>query len=193
MAKGAAKDAFQNVGTADANAGNFSNRGTASWNAAFPELQQQASAPTGFTGQQLADMNTANSQSVGGGQAAAVGQGNLMAGRTRNAGGFGAALDQSAQNAGKQLSQNAVGIQNANAELAQSKQQNALRELGSLYGTNTQGLNDMLGQSNNAIGQATAADKETNDAIQGYIGDAQKIATTPFGGGSATQGLAGMV
>jgi hypothetical protein len=183
MAKGAAKAAMTTNNTATNNAGTFSNRGGQAWSAAFPELAHQANNPTGFSDQQLANMNTANSQSVGGGQAAAVGQGNLMAGRTRNAGGFGAALDQSAQNAGKQLSQNAVGIQNANAELAQNKQQNALRELGSLYGTNTQGLNDMLGQSNAAIKNWTDADAETNQAIQGYIGDAQKIATTPFGGG----------
>lgn len=193
MAKGATHAAIGNVGTANSNANQFSGRGTSAWNAAFPELQQNATNPTGFSNQQLANMNTANSQSVGGGQAAAMGQGNLMAGRTRNTGGFGAALDESARGAGRQLSQNAVGIQNANAQLAQQKQQSALSELGGLYGQNVQGLNDMLGQSNNAIGQWTNADNSTQNALMQDAGMALKIGTTPFGGGQATNGLAGMI
>jgi hypothetical protein len=196
MAKGAAKDAFQNVGTANQNAGTFSGNANSAWNAAFPQLQTNATNPTGYTQGQLASMNTANSQSVGGGQAAAVGQGNLMAGRTRNTGAFGAALDASARNAGKQLSQNAVGIQTQNAQLAQQKQQDALHQLGQLYGQNVSGLNDMLNASNNAIGQATNADNSTDSLYENIGNDAMKMAMpwNVAGAEAATgQSLSGMV
>ena len=123
----------------------------------FPQLEQEAMNPTGFSPTDLAAMNTASQQSVGGSTAGAVGEGNLEAARTRNAGGFAPVLDEAVRSGQRQLSQNAVGIQGENANLKESQRQAGLKGLEGLYGTNTQDMLSALGLGNQATNALTQA------------------------------------
>ena len=138
----------------------FAGRGDKLYNTMFPTLRNELINPQGF-GSDMNAINTANQQSIGGSVAGAVGQGNLMAARTGNAGGFAPALDEAARSGARQLSQNAVGTQEANAYLKQQQREQATQALGNIYGENTNatlralGLgNDALQTSNQALGIA---------------------------------------
>jgi hypothetical protein len=184
MAKGSgqAKQVF-NTSTQDANT--FQNQGQSTYNAMFPTLQQNATNPQGYSQGDLAKMNTANSQSAGGATAGLTGEANLMAGRTRNPGSMGAGLAEAARTSGRNENQTALKIQEANANLAQQKQQAALGQLGNLYGQNVSGLNDMLGNANKAVGEITAADQAVAGDILGGV-------KTAAGLGMGAAGMAGM-
>jgi hypothetical protein len=191
MPKGASKMANQQAGAAAGQESQFTGAMGADSNAMMPELQREVNKPQGLTPEQLAKVNTANQQAAGGSQAAAITQGNLAAGRTRNSGGYGAAIADSSRGAGKSLAQRALGVQEMDANLAQSKQQNALKELGGLYGTNVSGLSDMYKNANASLNTEISGDQATQTDINQDIGTGMKIATTPFGGGASTNGLAG--
>lgn len=193
-----AKQTF-NSSTADAN--NFQAKGDQTYNAMFPQLQSNATNPTGYSQGDLAKMNTANSQSAGGATAGLTGEANLMAGRTRNPGSMGAGLAEAARTSGRNENQTALKIQEANSNLAQQKQQAALGQLGNLYGQNVSGLNDMMGNANKATSNITAADQAVaQDVISGAkaaasigMGGAGLAGMGPGGGASAMQfGAAGM-
>jgi hypothetical protein len=192
MPKGVSKMANQQAGAASSQEGQFTNSMGQDSNAIMPELQKEIGKPEGYTPGQMAGMNTASQQAAGGSQAGAITQGSLASGRTRNAGGYGAAIADSGASAGRGLAQRALGVQTENAQLAQSKQQNALKEVGGLYGTNVQGLNDMYKNANDSLNTNLAADKQNQENMTQDISTGMKIATTPFGGGASTQGLAGM-
>lgn len=157
MPKGVEKDALANSGTANANSGTlFGNAGNI-YGSLAPQLQAQASAPPGYTPTQKAAMNTAGQQSAGGTQAAAVGQGALLAARTRNAGTADAAIAQGTRSAGQQASDVAVGTEVKNANLQQQQRDSAQRGLEGLYSTTLGGSNAALGISNNALSVADQA------------------------------------
>lgn len=164
MAKGSS-NAQSTYGSSMNGAGMTQGNAQSAWNGMAPTLLSQASNPTGMTTQQLANENTANNQSTGGSMATAVGRGNLEAGRTHNAGGFGAAIDEAARTAGRTQAAGALNIQNENAKMAQQKQQGALSELGSLYGTNVNGMGEMLKNANQATSNLTTADQDTTGDI----------------------------
>lgn len=126
-----------------------------------PQLQGDIAHPTGFTPQQEADMTTAAEQSAGGTQAGAVGQGGLLAARTRNAGAPAAAISEAAREAGRQLSKNTLGIKIASAGLANQKRAQALGEMGGLYGTSTSGANNALGQVANNVDANSKAEEQS--------------------------------
>lgn len=140
------------LGKANSDASTFGSRAGSAWNALFPTLMGDATNPQGLSATEKANMNTASSQSLGGGVASAVGQGNLAAERTKNPGAFGAALDSASKHAGETASKNALGVEEASSNLAHQKQQAALTELGSLYGTNVKGLGEMMDAANGALG-----------------------------------------
>ena len=100
-----------------------------------PALQQDIVHPTGMTPEEKSATNTAAQQSAGGSQAAAVGQGSLLASRTRNAGTADAAIQSAARGGGEQLSDAALKTELADTELKQHKRAAALGEAGGLYGT----------------------------------------------------------
>ena len=132
-----------------------------------PQLSVDSLHPTGFTPQMEADMNTASQQSVGGSNAGAVGQGNLLAARTKNAGGPDAAIAESVREGGRQASKNALGIKIASAQLAQQKRAQALGQMGDLYGTSTTGANSALGQvASNSQADTAAKNASWNWASQ---------------------------
>ena len=156
---------IQQAGISNQLSGTTAGRANRTYNTLFPTLQRNLINPQGF-GKDLGAINTASQQSIGGSVAGAVGQGNLQAARTRNAGGFAPALDEAVRSGQRQLSQNALGVQENNAYLKNEQQQGAIRALGSLYGENmgdtlrALGLsNESLGVSNQGLGVALGADK----------------------------------
>lgn len=165
---GVKSDAFSNSG----NALNLSNQlqGNAAniYGSVEPTLAAEAAHPQGYSPTDLAMLNTSAQQSAGGSQAGAVGQGALLASRTKNAGTADAAIAKSAENAGGLLSKAALGTQEANANLKQKQQQEGLSGMQSLYGTDLSGGENALGLSNSALDIA-------NNAKPGFW---QQMATT---------------
>lgn len=96
----------------------------------MPELEGDITNPEGYSDAEQAQMNTAVQQSAGGSNAGAVGEGALVAGRTRNPGSMAAAVAESTRHAGEEAQKNALGIKVKSADLAQSKRSDALQSLG---------------------------------------------------------------
>ena len=183
---------IQQAGIGNQMSGFYKGRANNVFHSLFPTLQGEMTNPQGF-GKDLGAINTANQQSIGGSVAGAVGQGNLQAARTGNAGGFAPALDESARAGARQMSQNAVGVQEANSYLKQQQRDAATRALSGLYGENTDatlkalGLaNEGLGLSNDSLKTALGADQLSQNAwlqplVAGMQG-ASKVAAAGMGG-----------
>jgi len=148
--------------TAATSAQNLSNNLASNANALYgelaPELETEVTHPAGYSPTDLAAMDTAAQQSAGGSQAAAVGQGSLLASRTKNNGTADAAIGQSARSAGQNLSNAALKTQLSNANLKQHEQQSGLSGLEGL--TNAQ-----TGASIGALGVVPQAVNANNGAI----------------------------
>lgn len=137
-----------------------------------PTLQAEATHPTGYDPATLAKMNTAAQQTAGGTQAGAVGQGALLAARTKNAGTADAAIAQSARTAGQDLSNAGLKTQMADASLKNQQQQAGLTGEQNLYNTN-------LGASQRALGIAASAPPSAMQQLGIQAGgDILKAATT---------------
>lgn len=119
-----------------------------------PTLTSEAINPQGIDPADLAKMNTAAQQSAGGSNAGAVGEGGLLSARTRNAGSGAAAIAKSAENAQKNLGDEAVKIQNENTQTKLNQQQEGLRGLQGLYGTNENEALGGLNASNRSLDTA---------------------------------------
>jgi hypothetical protein len=142
-----------------------------------PELKQLAQNPTGYNPTDL------NSMKVGAASAAnsAAGSANenamLRGERTGNNAAVSSAMDENARNRARVLADTNLKINTGNANLKQEQQQNALRELTSLYGTNT---GAQIGETGNAI----SAEKLMNQQpqwltdLQTGMGMAEKGAQT---------------
>lgn len=126
-----------------------------------PTLNRMATNPQGFNPQTMANMNTAAMQSIGGAAAGTVGQGNLQAARTNNAGAFQPAAAQAAHDATAQLSDAALGVQNRNAMLQEQQRSQGVQGLENMYGTNTNAAENSLGLSNSALQTKNQADANT--------------------------------
>lgn len=159
MPKSAKDQANQTYGETQQYGQGMNAKGNAAWNAMYPQEVQNATAPKGFSDQDMAKMKTSNSQGAGGATSALTGEANLMAGRTRNPGSMGAGLAEAARTTGRAENANNLKLDEANASLAQQKQQAALGELGKLYGTNVSGLNEMMGNQNKAVSEVQTADQ----------------------------------
>lgn len=117
-----------------------------------PTLTAEATNPTGYAPGDLAAINTASQQSLGGATSAVTGQSNLEAARSRNAGGFQGAIGSGSRAAMKQNSENAVNVQEQNAQLKEAQKQQALSSLQNLYGTDESTALGYLNSSNSALG-----------------------------------------
>jgi hypothetical protein len=165
-----ARGSTQATGAATS-AQNLSNQQNSNSNALYgvlaPELEAESAHPSGFTPTDLAAMGTAGQQSAGGSMAGAVGQGSLLASRTRNAGTADAAIGQSARSASQAASTAALKPQLANAELKNENQQRGLSGLENLYNTN-------VGSSIGALGQVAPnvnADTQAKNASYDWASD----------------------
>lgn len=167
--------------TAATSAQNLSNQyaGNASnlYSTLTPQLEAEAAAPAGYNPADLADMNTAAQQSAGGSAAGAVGQGGLLAARTRNAGAPGAAIAESARDAGQQLSKNALGIRTANAQLKERQRQSGLGGLESLESGQAGAGIGALGQVAPNVNASTNAENASWDWAKDILDPALEAAS----------------
>jgi hypothetical protein len=177
MGKGAKGQQLANSGTAQQRSGQTYGEAQGGYNFLNPTLEQEATNPEGYTPQQLAYVNTASQQSLGGGAAATTGQANLEAARTRNAGGFQGAVGSANRGVERQASQNALGIQQSQANLQQAQRQQALSSLQSLYGTNLGASQGYLNSSNQALQAENQAPNFWQNYLTTAMGNANKAAT----------------
>lgn len=154
MASGIKGNDLANSGTANGLQSQLAGNAGALYGGLSGQLQSQMAHPSGYTPSQMAAMNTAGQQSAGGSMAGTVGQGALLAARTRNAGAAQNAIAQGGRQASQNLSQAAVGNQTANANLQQQNQRAATSGLENLYGTELGGSESALGLSNQALNNA---------------------------------------
>jgi hypothetical protein len=182
MGKGANKQLLSNSGVAQSDSSTLGGDAGAISSYLTPQLEAQANNPQGYTPQQMAYMDTASQQSLGGGAAATTGEGDLTAARTRNAGEFEGAIGDADRADEKQLSQNALGVQTSQANLQQQQKAQALQSLQSLYGVDESTALGYLGDSNSALGA-----ENQNTGIHGledqYLLGAQKAAAGASSGG----------
>jgi len=116
----------------------------------------------GYTPDQKNAMNTASNQILGGAVGGAVGQGNLTAARTRNAAGFGTALDEAAREAGRQQSENALSTEKSSADLSAQQQQADAQ----LKAQQNVASGQMLSAQDIANGQLQAQQNESNAQLK---------------------------
>lgn len=175
MGRGITQSALAGSGNA-AKMGETANlRGQNVYNDLFPQLTSEATNPQGYGTVGLNAMNTANQQSIGGSQAAAAGEGNLLAARTRNAGAAQPEISEANRAGSRQLAQNALGIQGVNESVRQGQQQNALRGLQGLYGTE---MNTALGAGNlqnDFLKTGVSSAAQTQGAWNQNLGDFERL------------------
>lgn len=180
MSSGVKSDALANSGTANGMSSALSGNAGALYGPLSSQLQSQAAHPQGYTPAQMAAQGTAAQQSAGGSMAGTVGQGALLAARTRNAGAAQGAIAQGGRQASQNLSNAAVGTQTANADLQQHNQQSAEHGLQNLYGTELGGSQSALGLSNQALNTANSAKPTFWQGLAGQAGG--DITNRIFGG-----------
>lgn len=180
-AKGAAS-------TASGIGGNYGLQANEIGSSLIPGLEREAQNPTGFTPTQKNNMLVASQEAVGGSGAGTTGAANLLAARTRNAGGFARALDENARQRMRQLSSNALGIENKDAEVGLDRQAQAQRMLSGLYGTDVSGQLRAMGLENEDLNTALQAGKSGwQQNAMGWIdslaGAAKALKPSAGGGG----------
>jgi hypothetical protein len=178
--RSAQNQSSQNSNKANSVAGGFGTTAGQIGSSIIPGLESEAKNPTGFTPEQKNNMLTAGAEAIGGVNSGLKGAAALDTARTRNAGGLAPALDEAARIKSRQLGTNALGVENENANLEQSKQKFAQQQLGGLY----QGLNsDQL----KAMG---LSDEDINTMIKAGQSGWQQNAMGWIGAGDkASQGL----
>ena len=168
---------------------NLSNTGAGNasqlYGALAPELMTEMAHPSGIDPASMAKIRTSNMQAAGGTQAAATGEGALLAGRTRNAGSADAAIAEGARSAGQQLSNANLKTDLADEQLKEAQRKSATSGLESLYGTNTnEALGGLGAVASNVNANTNAANESwdwakyildpamqaSGEAAKGYLG-----------------------
>lgn len=148
----------------------------------IPGLEREAQGGQGYTPVEQGHQLVAGEQGAGGATSGITGTANLEAARTRNAGGFGGALDEAAREKGRTLSENALGVANKSADLAQKKQMFAQGELGAQRGQDIQAQLHAMGLVPEDINASANAQKvgwlqDFNDIMQDLQGGAKAFST----------------
>lgn len=176
---GRGSDVAQNSATQSQNtATGLTSNANSLYSTLAPTLMSEAAHPAGFSPTDEAALETGAMDTAGGSEAAAVGQGNLEAARTRNAGGFGQAVSDAARGAGETLSRGLLGVRGANASLKQHQHDAALGGLEGLYGTNVGGANSALGNVAPLVNADTQAENASWDAFNNITGAINQAAST---------------
>src|ERR1700744_2317251 len=134
-----------------------------------PFLTQEMEHPAGFSQQDLSAQTGAAWAGPEGANAGIVGQANQEAATTHNAGGFQAVLDDAARQRTKAAAGASEGIAANNANLKQTQQQEGAEGLQKLYGTDTSGMLDAMGQQSRDI------DAETQAGQSGWLQQAMVV------------------
>ena len=182
MGKGAKGQELANSGTAQGRSGQLYGESQGIGGPLTKQLQGEAANPQGYTPQQMSYMNTANQQSTGGGVASTTGQANLEVARTGNAGGFAGAVGEANRGAQRQESQNALGVQEKQANMQQAQKQQALSSLQHLYGTQLGGSGNYLQESNQALHDENSAPNFMQQMLLQAMSNGEKAASAGAGG-----------
>jgi hypothetical protein len=185
---GISKDAFVNSGTAGNLEKSYTTQANNTASTLSPLLTKMATNPQGYAPQDMANMTTAAMQSYGGSQSGTVGQANLQAARSNNAGAYTGALDDSARANAAGLSDAALRVQNQNANVKLQQQQQGIAGLQNMYGTNVGAGENALGLSDQAL-QVANAGKQT--AINGWMAPFQALSGLGQAAGSIMTGVNG--
>lgn len=172
MARDTAGQAMTNSGTAQGLSKGYATGANNTSSILTPTLNRMATTPQGFTPQTMNNMNTAAMQSIGGANAGIVGQGNLQAARTNNAGGFQAGATAAGHDATAVLSDAALGVQNRNAMLQEQQRMQGVQGLENQYRTDVGATGNALRLSNESLGAATEAQNQT---LGSWLGPMQAI------------------
>lgn len=166
--------------TASSTGNNLGAQGTQISGQLVPQLQKQATNPTGYTPTQQNNMLVAGEQGAGGANAGITGQAGLQASRTHNTGALSGVLDSAARSKQQTLSQNALGVQNKQADLQQKQMADAQKQLGGLYGEDVNAdikAQSLVPEDINAANAAAQSGAQQN-AMKWYA-----LATRQGGGG----------
>lgn len=125
----------------------------------IPGLERQAQGGQGLTPQQKNAALVSGAEAAGGTAGAAGGSAALEKMRTRNPAGFSAALDEVAREKGRQMSRNALNVENLDTNVANQKQREAQQLLSGLYGTDVSGQLKAMGLANEDLNTALQAGK----------------------------------
>jgi hypothetical protein len=147
-----------------------------------PFLTQEMEHPTGYSQQDTSAMLSSGLGGAGGADAGIAGMANKEAATTRNAGGFQAALDDAARQRTKAAAGASEGIAAQNAGLKQQQQQEGAEGLQKMYGTDTSGMLDAMGQQSNDI------NAEVNAGKSGWLQNTLGIINTINGSAKAAAG-----
>jgi hypothetical protein len=185
MARGGGSQQAQTAAaTAQRNSDTLTSNANGIFSTLTPALTAAAANPTGFGATTKANMNTAAQQSLGGATAGAVGQGGLLAARTRNAGGADAAISDAVRSTGQQFSENALDTEVRDAEMKEGQKQSALKGLQGIYGVDVGGANDALGEVSGAVNADTNRRNVTPTWIKalGALSGAAQAGATAYAG-----------
>lgn len=94
-----------------------------------PELTKEALHPQGFNPTDLNAMLVGGEQSAGGANASIAGEAGLRAARSRNNASLSSVLDEATRAKTRQMGENALGVQGANAHLKEQQRQEGLAGL----------------------------------------------------------------
>ena len=122
-----------------------------------PFLTEEMLHPQGYGQQGISAMTAAAEGGAGGAAAGLTGQAEQRAAASHNAGGYQAALDAAAREKTKAAAGASEEIAAQNANLQQQQQQEGAGGLQGLYGTDTSGMLNAMGQESKDINAETQA------------------------------------
>ncbi len=141
-----------------------------------PFLMQRMQHPEGYSQQDTSAMLAAGLGGAGGESAGLGGAAQKQAAVTHNAGGFQAALSDAARQRAKAAAGVSEGIAAKNADLKQTQQDEASKQLQGLYGTDTSGMLNAMGQESQDVNAAVNANQT------GWLQNTMNIIKTLTGG-----------
>lgn len=183
MARAAVNQATNLAGTAGTTAAQANSSAAGVNSTLNPFLTSELQHPQGFSQADTTSMLSAGQAGAGGATAGITGQANLEAARTRNAGGFGTALDAAARSRQQAAAGSSEGIAADNAKLKSTQQQDAANGLQGLYGTDSGNALKALGLQDQAIGTEADAGKA------GWLQNATGILNSITGAGKSAAAL----
>jgi hypothetical protein len=150
-----------------------------------PFLTEEMLHPQGIGQTGLSAETAAAEGGAGGAASGLMGVANERAAASRNAGGFSAALDEAARQRDKAAAGSSEGITANNEMLKQQQSQEGAAGLQHMYGTDTSGMLNAMGQEHEDI------NSEVNANNSGWLQNALAIANTGAKVAGAVAGLKG--
>lgn len=123
------------AGTAAGTGAGYGSNATDIGSTLVPFEKKQLTNPSGMNPTDINNMLVAGEEGAGGANAGIAGTANLEAARTHNTGALSGVLGEAARAKTRQLSSNALNVQNQNTRVKLGQQDEAAKALGGLYGT----------------------------------------------------------